>query len=162
MKGKLNEVEFDVITEETVSLVNDITEYAVEDNSAITDHVRQNPTRLNITGVLLGENAANKLEILRRYSRQGDILSYINRNSIKDVIIRTLDTRHNGRVANGLEFTIELQQIRFVEAETVILATPIEFVQFRKVQSVGTQQASQKEVQDDKLLEIIEKAKAAQ
>ena len=162
MKGKLNEVEFDVIAEELVSLSNEITEYAVEDNSAITDHIRPNPTRLNITGVLVGENAANKLETLRRYSRQGEVLNYINRNSIKDVIIRNLDTRHNARVRNGLEFVIELQQIRFVEAETVALATPIQFVQFRKVQNAGTKQASQKEVLDDRLAEIIRKAKQAQ
>jgi len=50
--GKIKDLEIDVTVREVHKFINDITEYPIENGSVVTDHVRQQPDRLTMEGII--------------------------------------------------------------------------------------------------------------
>ncbi len=119
---RLGDVEILVISE-TPSFSNDVTEKPVE-GGTIVDNVKQNSTILNINGAVTGDDAFQKLQQLRKYSKAGTLLKYTGRNIFTNVVIEKFDTAHTVSIRNGFEFTITLKEIRIATAQIVQIQSP--------------------------------------
>ncbi len=97
-----------VIDEEMDSPVN-ISTHPVERGTQLTDHVQAAPATLVINGELFGEESA---EQIRRWQRDGYVLSYIGRNIFPQAQIKSFSCRYTHRIAGGCEFSLTLQEVR--------------------------------------------------
>lgn len=74
--GKIKDLEMDVTLREAHSFTNNITQYPVENGSTITDHIRQNPDKLTIEGLITNTPIIPLSAIVGKLTRQ----DYSNRN----------------------------------------------------------------------------------
>ncbi|MEK4131987.1 phage baseplate protein [Solibacillus sp. FSL W8-0474] len=120
------------------------TAHPIETGEDITDHISKNPITMSISGVLVGEDAAQRFNKLKEYLNKGKLLKYSNRTTLTDVIIENLSTVHDVEVKNGLKFDITLRQIRIAKASAVVgLKLPVKR-QVAKVTKKGVQQKKTK------------------
>lgn len=155
MRARLGDVEFSVVSEESPQLTNEITERTVERGTDIADHVRITPAMLSISGVVVGDDAGQKLNKLREYTRKGEILRYAGRNTFGQMIIQSFPTQHTVEIRNGFRFRMDLKQIRIARLETVQFVTtdPVRktnttSTQVQEVQEKGTQQLQEQQVDE--------------
>lgn len=148
--GQSGQVEFSAVTEETVNLQNDVTSHAVESSADISDHVKDLPDEITITGVVAGEDAAEKISRLRWFRRKGEVLTYKGRNLFSNLVIVQLTTRHHVRVRDGFEFDITLRRINVAKLAEVQIAKPTKAAgskantQTKKVSNKGRQQPAKR------------------
>ena len=138
LTGESGTVEFDAVTSESVEMSNRITFFPVEDGQDVADHVSLEPDSLPISGVVTGEDAAQRLNTLRLFRNRKEILTFVGRNVFSNVVIETLTTRHNARTRNGLEFDMTLRRVRISRVREVQI-TEVR-TQTRPVQNKGKQQ----------------------
>ncbi|MCZ8518888.1 phage baseplate protein [Paenibacillus caseinilyticus] len=93
----------------------DVTEQPVEDNVNLVDHVQRKPVRMPISGLIVGEDAAQIRENLKSLQNNASIVEYDGRNYFVG-LIKGLRTRHTNKVANGFEFSFTLVEVRIAEA----------------------------------------------
>lgn len=65
------------------------------------------------------EDAADKLQILKRYQKDGELLKYVGRNIYSNMVIEELDRDHGVTNRNGFQFNIKLKQVRIATAKEV-------------------------------------------
>lgn len=170
-RAKLGEVEFSVIEEESPEITAEITERTVERGSDIVDHVRVRPIVLNISGVIVGDDAGQKLSKLREYARKGEVLRYVGRNIFANMVIQSLPTQHTVQIRNGFSFRMVLNEIRLAKPQTVsyIASDPVKAkitasTQVKKLDDKGLQQKSDQPVDKSQkqswLLKTWESAKS--
>ena len=123
-RAKLGEVEFSVVEEESPEYAAEIAERTVENGQDLVDHVRQRPITLNISGVVVGEEAGSKLAKLRDYARKSTVLKYVGRNIFGNMVIQSLPTSHTFRIRNGFQFRMELKAVRFAKSKFVQFVAP--------------------------------------
>ncbi|HSH51253.1 MAG TPA: hypothetical protein VK982_05985 [Bacteroidales bacterium] len=154
---KLGDVEFDVITSESPKDSATVTDKPVESGQDISDHVKQNSSIINIRGQMT-EDAADKLQILKRYQKDGELLKYVGRNIYSNMVIEEIDREHGVDNRNGFQFNIKLKQVRIATAKEVEIkvANPNTGKQDKKtvtkvkpVTNKGKQQPKQKRVADN-------------
>lgn len=146
--GQSGQVEFNTVTEEAPEYFNQITSHAVESGQDVADHVKLMPNVLPINGVVAGDDAAQKLQTLKQFRQNAELLQYIGRNAFSNVVIESLTTRHTARVRNGFEFDLTLRQVRIARAREVQIAVPAApraTTQTNQVQNKGRQQPKQQE-----------------
>lgn len=119
-KIKLGEVYLDAVVEELPSSIADITDKAVEQGQDISDHIQQKPALVRLSGYMVND-AASKLDILRNYQKNGDLLKYVGRNAFENMVIERLETDHGLNTANGYKYDITIKQVRISQPETFIL-----------------------------------------
>ena len=139
LSGDSGTVEFDAVTSESVEMSNRITYFAVEDGQDVADHISPEPETLPISRVIAGEDAFQRLTILRNFRNNKEILTFVGRNVFANVVIETLTTRHNARTRDGFEFDITLRRVRISRVREVQI-TPVMRTQVRPVQNQGIQQ----------------------
>lgn len=115
---KLGDVEFDVIESENPKDSATVTDKPVESGQDVSDHVRQNPSIISLRGQMT-EGAADKLTILKRYQKNGELLKYVGRNAYSNMVIEELDREHGVTNRNGFQFNIKLKQVRIATAKEV-------------------------------------------
>lgn len=168
MRAKLGDVEFSVVESESPQYSNEITSHPVESGQDVSDHIKQTPIKFNINGVVTGDDAAQKLETLKQYRNSGQLLQYVGRNLIKNVVIEDLSTQHNATVRNGFAFSIALHQIRIATSQTTViqLADPVSpkpigpvatTTQTKKVTNKGTQQPKAIQADSDRYTAMAKK-----
>lgn len=117
------DVEFDVLTDETVTLSSNVTDKTIEDGSIISDHIQLNPLITSISAIMT-INAWNNLQKLRNFRNSKKILKYIGRNGIDNVIIESLDTTHPRENQGGFNFSMTLKQIKITQTQIVAIVPP--------------------------------------
>lgn len=158
-KAILGEVEFSVTEEESPELNNEITERTVERGTDIVDHIRHRPLTLAVSGVVVGDDAPQKLAKLREYARKGEVLRYVGRNIFANMVIQSFPTSHTHRIRNGFSFRMELKEVRFAVPQVVPFAAPDPVraapagaagtaAQAKPVENKGTQQTQEKQVDE--------------
>mgnify|MGYP001397564794 CR=1 FL=1 len=136
--------EIHVISEFPDYSVN-VTQYPVEDDIDLTDHVERLPSMLTVTGKILGPDAANIREKLKEAMYRGERLDYVGRNAFRQVLITNISTEHDYEVANGYRFTMTLQQVRIAKPSYApFLNDPIMMSQVKPTTSAGRQQVADK------------------
>lgn len=149
--GQSGEVEFNAVISESVEMSNRITAHAVEDGQDVADHVSPEPDGLPITGVIVGDDAPQKLAKLREFRNNAELLTFVGRNIMANVVIESLVTRHNARTRDGFEFDITLRRVRIAQVQEVQIAAPSNLAglraetQTKQVQNKGRQQPKRKE-----------------
>jgi hypothetical protein len=122
--ASLGEVVFSVVEEENIEYAAEVTERSVEQGVDIVDHVRPRPVVLIVSGVVVGQDAAQKLEQLREYAQKGEVLEYSGRNIVGNMIIQSFPASHTARIADGFSFRLELREIRIAVSETAVYVAP--------------------------------------
>ncbi|MFT9496382.1 phage baseplate protein [Anaerosolibacter sp.] len=139
-------VVFSTVESENPNRSSEVTSNPVETGEDVADHVKSNPTRFPITGLIVGPDAAQKLSQIDSFRRSGAILTYIGRNLIQNVVIKSFNSTHDSDVANGFRFSIELEQVRIAVKKTVNIILPgsVPPTQVKPVENKGRQQPKKK------------------
>src|SRR5690606_11553603 len=123
-----------------------------------SDHVKQNPSIINLRGQMT-EDAADKLQVLKKYQKEGTLLKYVGRNVYSNMVIEELDREHGVNNRNGFQFNIKLKQVRIATAKEVEIkvANPNTGKQDKKtatkvkpITNKGKQQPKQKRLADNR------------
>ena len=114
---KIGNVVVNVGTEEEVDKSNTITDYPIEDGSVVSDNSERKPILLSISGMIKGVGAFKKLQQLRKYSDDAEIITYLGRNSLNDCLIESITTSHGNNVKGGFTFTATLKQVLIAELQ---------------------------------------------
>lgn len=147
-RALLGEIEFSVVENENPSDSAEITDKPVEKGQDVADHVKIKPTIFNISGVVVGDDAYQKLQKLTNYHITGQILTYVGRNVYGNIVIEQFDRTHDSNVANGFTFNMKLKQVKIATAKEIIIANPKVRTQTKAVSSKGIQQAIQKQAEN--------------
>ncbi|NQX67984.1 hypothetical protein HQN90_17825 [Paenibacillus alba] len=119
------------------------TDQPVEEGIDVTDHIRPKPRTMNISGVIVGETAAQTRETILKLQTTGSMIEFVGRNYFQGVITQFQST-HDYKVANGLSFTATLKEIRVARSSYVeTLPAPIR-AQVAPVISSGRKQITEK------------------
>lgn len=116
---KLGDVEFTVVEVENVKDSATVTDNPVESGQDVSDHVKQNPSYINIRGQIIGDDAASKLQMLKKYKSEGALLKYVGRNMYGNMVIEDIDRVHGVKNRTGFSFDIKLKQVRIATAKEV-------------------------------------------
>ncbi len=103
------------VEEESPKFSVTVTEYPVEEGEPIADHVKRELPVLSISGKLLGEDASEKRSKIRAMMESGETVKYVGRNAFGNAVVTSFDSTHNHKVANGMNFTMNLRQIRKIK-----------------------------------------------
>lgn len=122
--SKIGEVEFSAITEEKVTHNNEVTDRPVEDLGYISDHVKEKPITFSIEGVILGEDAYERLKQLRDYCKGKQTYKYYGRNIFSNVVIESLSTTHSKQTRNGCSFKLSCKVIKQAVSKTIKAQNP--------------------------------------
>lgn len=116
-KARIGSVTINVITSEMLNHKADSTDHAVEDGVDITDHTKVKAPTISISGAVMGEDASSKLQQLKAYQENGELVTYMCRNLYSNMFIEDISTDHGSRIRNGYEFDIILKRVRVVKAK---------------------------------------------
>ena len=100
------------VKDETKSYGVDVTEHVVEQDVAISDHVKRKAMMLSINGEIVGPNASTTLSQLKSMHHGGTLCSYAGRSSLSNCLITEFSTHHVYNIWGGCEFTMVLKEIR--------------------------------------------------
>lgn len=118
-RAKLGDVIFSVVKSESVTLNAEVTDKSVESGQDIADHMKPKPPIIAITGVVTGPDAGSKLQRIKKYQSDGELLRYIGRNAYKDMVIEGLETDHGASIRNGFGFSLTLKRVKIATAKKV-------------------------------------------
>ena len=133
------------VTEENPSFGNYSTDQPTEDGDEITDHVRNEPDRLQIRGKYAGPDAGDVFSRLLSLRRKREPKVYAGRNYLSRMVIEGMDTEHDRNIANGFRFTMRLKQIKVSKPSPVKQLDVPERTQAKPVESKGRQNTATKE-----------------
>lgn len=117
-RATLNDVILDLVESERIDEDNTITNHPVESGADISDHARNEPSILRISGTMV-EDAANKLQVLRNYRKERTVLHYTGRNIYGNLVIERFGRDHGKENRYGYSFDMVLQQVRITTPEEV-------------------------------------------
>lgn len=137
------------ITDESINDSVDATSYPVEKGEPFTDHVSLNPKTISLSGYVLGRDSGTRLGKLRDSMRKGEILTYVGRTVVKNIIILSIDDNRTNEVANGSAVSIKLQVIRI--ASTSWNKVPAK----QKTQQKKTSKSGKKQVVSKKATKTV-------
>lgn len=145
-RAMLGEVEFSVVFSDDPKRENEITDKSVERGADVSDHVKPIPDTLNISGVVVGDDAGTKLAKLLEYRNNGTLLTYIHRVWYDNMVINTFNSRHSVDVANGFEFDITLKHVRIATPKEVAITNvpPPIATRTKEIANAGTKQTKKR------------------
>ena len=105
---------------------NRVTEFPVESGATITDHVQALPVRISIRG-MVGDlflqrgfkkaDIATAWEQLRTFMETAELLDFVTDvRSYENMVITSISAPRNAAVGRAMTFTMDMQEIRLVEA----------------------------------------------
>lgn len=103
------------VTSEKPSYSVRVSTYPIEGGAAITDHVEPQLVTLSLSGKLVGQDAAKKRKEILGKMNSGSTVKYVGRNSFINCVIESFESEHEYKVANGMNFTMQLREIRKVK-----------------------------------------------
>ncbi|MEW9702822.1 phage baseplate protein [Paenibacillus sp. SI8] len=136
----------------------DITEQPVENGMNMTDHVQRKASSMNISGVILGEDAAQIRKVFQGFMDSGTVVEFDGRNYFTG-LIQSLSTKHDYTVSDGYTFSMSLKEIGIAESSYIgSLPAPIR-AEAAPIVSSGTKQTkSAKGKTDEKVEKVTFKA----
>ena len=113
----LGGVELDALVEENIDYDADVTSKAVEKGADISDHMKAKPFTASLSGSMI-ENVDSKLSALKKFQEDGELLTYIGKSSLENVVITSLQIEHTVENFEGYEYSIRIQEVRIASPET--------------------------------------------
>lgn len=141
----LQDVLLDMVESDNPTRSYNVTDKAVEDGTNIADHMKEQPTTLSISGYLVNPNVWARMSRIIQYQKTRRLITYTNRVIHNNMAITNIKTRHDGEVANGLYFTIDLKHVRQARPTTVQITSvpPAVASRTQPQQNAGTRQVQQ-------------------
>lgn len=118
-RAKLGGIEFTIISSENITDSASVTDNPVESGQDVSDHVKQNPSELSLTGIMVGGDESNKFMKLKEYKEDGKLLYYIGRESHPSMIITNIQRNYDVSNKDGFGFDLSLKQVRISSAKMV-------------------------------------------
>lgn len=150
-KALLGDVEFSAVENESPSNTAEVTENPVEKGEDIADHVKLKPYTMAMSGIVVGDDATQKLQKLSEYFRKGQVLTYVGRNVVNNVVIEQFDRVHDSSISNGFAFSFKLKQIRIVAVQEITIKNPAVKTQMKKTSAAGLKQTVNRGVSQEKI-----------
>lgn len=143
----IKDVLIDVITDVSPTESSTATDHALEDSSQISDHVKDNPVILSITGVIHDE-AEQKVLKLREYRKKGEVFTFDYMTSYGSVIIIDFKRDYKVNIKGGYAFSMTLKQITSAKVAQFVAVQQSTSVkqQTKPVTNKGRQQPQQRAV----------------
>lgn len=128
---------------ETPGYEVDITSQPVEKSVDVTDHVQPKARTLELSGRVVGPEAAKIHAYLIKTMESGTIVNYVGRTFFTG-LIASFSAPRDYKIADGFNFSLSLTEIRIATASYVsALPTPVK-VQASQVVSAGVKQTKSK------------------
>jgi hypothetical protein len=144
-------VEFSVTQNEDFSSEVTVTESPIESGGNIADHGEAQPEDVSISGIVVGTDAADKLQLLRKLRDEIQIVDYVGRSAEYGLLIQSFSHSHPGEISNGFSFSIKFVFANisysqdFILPEETTLAIQQIAAQLQEEANAGTQQLKSKE-----------------
>lgn len=106
------------ITQETVTKSSKMTSNAIEDGSAIEDHVYLNPEQLQIEGIVTKDQSSFKSRLEAMWKSR-DLVDYIGKVRASGYVITSLQIRNGPTNKKGFKFSATLQKANIVSSQYV-------------------------------------------
>lgn len=121
----------------------DITKQPIERGLDVTDHVQPKPRTLDLSGRVVGPNAAKIQAYIVKAMENGQIVSYAGRMAFTG-LIASFSSPRDYKIADGFTFSMSLMEVRIATSSFVAqLPTPIK-VQSAQVVTAGVKQTKAK------------------
>ncbi|MDR4997896.1 phage baseplate protein [Brevibacillus parabrevis] len=134
----------------------EVTDQPVEIGIDVSDHVQRKPYTIDISGFIVGDDAAQIREKIKAIAEKGELVEFQGRNLFSGRIV-SFATSHTNRIANGFAFSLSMKEIRIAKTSYVeTLPAPIR-AQAAPVVSAGRKQTKKKQAR--KSTEKVEKVK---
>ncbi len=137
-KSKLGDVVFSVASGEDASLTVDITDKPIEGGN-ISDHAKVNPETLSIPGYMVGDDAQQRLEKLRDYARNAEVLRFVGVESANNMMITAVKTGRATNIKDGASFTVDLKEVRIGESVVTVIDEAYVYTQANDLKNGGLQ-----------------------
>jgi hypothetical protein len=137
-KSKLGEVVFSVATGEDATMTANITDKPIEGGN-ISDHAQLQPLTMSIPGYIVGDDAQQKLEKLREYMKNSDVLRFVGVDIAQNVMITSLKTGRAANIADGVAFTVDLKEVRIAESVVTVIDEAYVYTQANDLKNGGLQ-----------------------
>lgn len=147
-RAKIGDIEISVVSSENLSNRALVTEKPVEKGENVVDHTKKQPISIDLVGVIVGDDAWDKLSKLMKLQKDGTLIKYIHRNALDNMVIEEINSVHGTKIKNGFTFNIRLKQIRIATAKEVEIkvASPKAKTQVKQKTNNGLQQPQEKQV----------------
>ena len=126
----IKDVLIDVITDVSPTESSTTTDHALEDGEQISDHIKNNPITLSISGVILDDTEQKVLK-LREYRQKGEVFAFDYMTNYQSVVITDFKRDYSADIKDGYAFTMTLKQIK--------MAKVAQFVQVKQSAEVKQQ-----------------------
>lgn len=137
-KSKLGEVVFSVATGEDATMTANITDKPIEGGN-ISDHAQLQPLTMSIPGYIIGDDAQHKLEKLREYMKNSEVLRFVGIDIAQNVMITSLKTGRASNIADGVAFTVDLKEVRIAESVVTVIDEAYVYTQANDLKNGGLQ-----------------------
>ena len=107
------------VNTEDVSREVTASSHPVEEGIELTDHVRQSPLVLSLTGEIVGAEYEDDIARIEQMQKDGELVEYAGVNVLSDVLVTKFTTTHDGAIYGGCQFTMELREIRIAASPYV-------------------------------------------
>ena len=116
--ARLGDLEFDVAKSERPTLQNTVTDRPIENESDISDHIKQNPITLQVTAVFSGREALGKYGQLSIMRASEEVYEYSGAFGIMpNMAIQDITALKDANYGDGYECTISLKKVRIATLE---------------------------------------------
>lgn len=117
-KIKLGSVLLDCTTAEEVSKGADVTDRPVENGEDISDHMKSKPYSVRLSGTMVND-AEGKISTLEKMMADAELVEYIGKRKLKDMVITSFSTKQNKQVSNGYDWDISLQSVKIAKPMSI-------------------------------------------
>lgn len=152
---KLGDLYFSAISQEVLTFENVPSNYPLENGTEVTDFVQTQPLNLSITGVIVGEDAAEKYSVLRNYLLQKPLLKYIGRIIMDNCMVINFSRDVDSTIANGFNFNMTLQEMKFAQVEIVTInVRNLKIPDIEKPKASKKKKKGRKSKEDTKIIKV--------
>lgn len=116
-RAKIGDIEISVVSSERLYNKALVTEKPVEKGENIVDHTKKQPVTIELVGAVVGDDAGDKLNKLKKLQNEGTLIKYIHRNALSNMFIEDISSVHETKIRNGFEFNIRLKHVRIAQAK---------------------------------------------
>ena len=113
-KIKLGTVLLDCTTAEEVSKTADVTDRPVEKGEDISDHMKTKPYSVRLSGTMVND-PEGKISTLEKMMSDAELVEYIGKRKLKDMVITSFSTKQNKQVSNGYDWDISLKSVKIAK-----------------------------------------------
>lgn len=132
------------VSEEQIANGVQVPEHPVEKGLNLTDYVRPNAMQLTLTGEIVGDNATDTVEKIKKIQRAGAFVDYSGCNLVENAIISDFSTGNTNEIAGGYSFSMTIREIRIAgspyNASDNLQLNPTGTAGVQQVQSEGKQE----------------------